>query len=173
MMDLNQPGPVIQSVGDSFSLLYHALMYARMGWSVFPCKIDKSPHTTHGFKDASRDPEQIRAWWTRWPNASIGMPTGAVNGVWVLDVDVPNTLKPNKPDGRKSLAELEAKHEKLPYTLMQRTGGGGIQYFWEWTGIEIKNSDSAIAPGIDVRGNGGYVILPPSSHPTGGRYTWI
>src|SRR5262245_2554003 len=70
-------------------LLEAALGYAARGLPVFPCKrADKSPLTRHGFNDASTDPEQIREWWTQWPNAMIGMPTGAVSGIDVLDLDV-------------------------------------------------------------------------------------
>lgn len=145
--------------------LDHAFDYVRQGWSVFPCNIDKTPRIKNGFHNSSRDPEQIREWWTKWPDASIGAPTGAVNGFWVLDIDL--------PDGPGSLAELEAKHGKLPATLRQRTGGGGFQYFFKWNGQEIRNSAGKVAPGIDVRGNGGYVILPPSRHPSGGCYEWL
>jgi len=150
-------------------LLEHALEYARHGWSVFPCNLDKGPKTRNGFHDASNDLEQIRKWWTRWPDASIGAPTGPVNGWWVLDVD----KKPGGPDGFVSLADLEKKYGKLPSTMKQRTGGGGSQYFFKWNGRAIHNSAGKVAAGVDVRGDGGYVILPPSPHPSGGFYKWI
>ncbi len=153
------------------TLLEYALEYARHGWSVFPCNIDKSPKTRNGLHDASKDPEQIKAWWTRWPDASIGAPTGPVNGWWVLDVDRPK--KPGDPDGLVSFAELEAKYGQLPATMKQRTGGGGFHYFFKWNGQKIRNSTGKVSPGIDVRGDGGYVILPPSGHPSGGRYEWL
>ena len=70
------------------TLLDHALAYAAsLRWPVFPCKPDKTPYTRHGFKDATTDAEQIRAWWERWPDASIGLPTGLAGGVYVVDVD--------------------------------------------------------------------------------------
>lgn len=155
-------------------MLESALSYAtKMHWRIFPCKLDKTPYTANGFKDATTDPEQIKAWWQEHPTASIGIACGPEAGVWVLDVDVPNKLKPNKPDGRQSLGLLEEKHGKLPATLVQKTGGGGYQHFWKWNGREIRNSSSEIAPGLDIRGNGGYVILPPSGHELGNKYEWV
>jgi hypothetical protein len=146
------------------SNLDYALRYAERGWRVFPCNIDKTPKTENGFKDASRDPEKIKAWWSQYPDASIGMACGKESGVWVLDIDM--------PDGIKSLSEIERENERLPKTLSQRTGGNGTQYFWKWNGHEIRNK-AGLKTNIDVRGEGGYVILPPSSHPSGNAYRWI
>ena len=147
------------------SNLEWALKYAEKGWHIFPCKTDKTPLTENGFKGATKDPEQIKRWWTEHPDASIGLPCGPVNGVWVLDIDM--------PDGPRVLQSLQEKHGRLPDTLMQKTGGNGIQYFWQWNGMEIRNSSSKIGKNIDVRGNGGYVILPPSGHPSKNNYRWI
>jgi hypothetical protein len=140
-----------------------ALDYASRGKLVFPCGIDKKPLTENGYKNATNDPEQIRAWWSANPEASIGMPTGPINGLWVLDIDM--------PDGPKSLSVIEKANSRLPKTLTQRTGGGGTQYFFKWNGHEIRNR-TRIASNIDVRGIGGYVIVPPSSHPSGKQYVW-
>jgi len=145
--------------------LQAALAYAAKGKPVFPCGINKKPLTAHGFKDATTDPAQIREWWEKWPDASIGMPTGKASGLWVLDVDL--------PDGPASLEALEAKHGKLPPTLTQKTGGGGSQFFFVLPeGRTVKNSAGKIGMGLDIRGEGGYVILPPSDHESGGRYEW-
>jgi hypothetical protein len=145
--------------------LQAALAYAAKGKPVFPCGINKKPLVAGGFKSATTDPAQIREWWTKWPDASIGMPTGTATGVFVLDVDL--------PDGPASLEALEAKHGKLPPTLTQKTGGGGRQYFFTYPeGRKVKNSTSKIGPGLDIRGEGGYVILPPSGHESGGQYEW-
>jgi putative DNA primase/helicase len=142
-----------------------ALAYARQGKPVFPCGLDKKPLTPHGFKDATTDEGQIREWWERWPDASIGCPTGAGSGFWVLDIDL--------PEGPAALEEMEDLFGALPPTREQRTGGGGRQQFFLWPeGRGIRNSAGKIGPGLDVRGDGGYVILPPSGHPSGGRYTW-
>lgn len=143
-----------------------ALKYAGNGLAVFPCGKDKKPLTKHGFKDATTDRNKILALWTRWPNASIGCATGSVSRCWVLDVD--------QPDGPATLAALEAKHGPLPLTVEQRTGGGGRQLFFKWMeGREVRNSAGKLGVDIDVRGNGGYAILPHSGHESGGIYTWI
>lgn len=141
-----------------------ALALAERGKPVFPCSTDKKPKTAHGLKDASTDPEQIKAWWDKWPGASLAMATGPAAGVWVLDVDL--------PDGPGTLARLEQENGPLPPTLEQQTGGGGRQLFFQWNGQEIGNTARKIGPGLDTRGAGGYVILPPSGHPSGGRYQW-
>ena len=145
--------------------LAHALRYASKGKPVFPCHIKKTPLTENGFKDATTETNQIKNWWLEHPEASIGMPTGKKSGVWVLDVDL--------PDGVSSLAQLEQDNEKLPETLAQKTGSGGFQYFFSYPGTKIKNSAGKIGKDIDVRGDGGYVILPPSHHPSGNDYEWL
>ena len=147
------------------TMLDHALNYAQNGgWRVFPCKLDKSPHTPHGCKDATTDIEQIRKWWQQWPDASIGCACGPESGIWVLDIDL--------PDGPVALERLIAEYGALPETRMQQTGGGGVQYFFGWNGTVIKNTAKQIGPGIDTRGLGGYIILPPSPHPSGNFYQW-
>lgn len=145
-------------------MLAAALAYVAKGWRVFPCKKDKSPRIPGGHKAATTSRDQVKAWWRRWPDASIGCPTGPAMG-WVLDVD--------QPDGPATLADLEAKRGALPATLEQRTGGGGRQLFFKWPeGREVRCSAGKLGLGLDVRGAGGYVILPPSGHPSGGRYAW-
>ncbi|MFZ5585977.1 MAG: DUF3987 domain-containing protein [Thermodesulfobacteriota bacterium] len=150
-----------------------ALAYAVAGLPIFPCRGDKSPLTPHGCKDASVDPAQVFTWWERFAPAALGLATGPGSGVWVLDVDAP---KPGREaDGRDTLAELERQHGPLPATVEQRTGGGGRQLFFAWPqeGPPVRNSASRIGPGLDVRGQGGYVVLPPSLHPSGNRYAWV
>ena len=147
--------------------LLEALRYAGKNKPVFPCKIDKTPLTERGFKDATTDIDQIKSWWIEHPTASIGMPTGPASGVWVMDIDI--------PDGEQSLADLKKQNGEIPATLVQMTGSGGRQYFFQWpqNGTQIKNSASKISKDIDIRGDGGYVIVPPSGHPSGNRYKWI
>lgn len=143
-----------------------ALQYPKNGWAVFPCNMEKRPITKNGFYDATCDPEVISDWWTCNPDALIGCPTGEKIGLWVLDVDL--------PDGPETLASLEAENGPLPATKEQRTGSGGSQLFFKWIdGREVRNSASKLGPGLDVRGEGGYVILPPSGHKSGGTYEWV
>lgn len=136
------------------------LELASTGFRIFPCR-EKRPITKNGFKDASAAPEQITAWWTQYPDAQVGLPTGHNINAFVLDVDL--------PDGPASLAMLEAKHGPLPPTWQTRTASGGEHHFYAMpANREIRNSASKIAPGLDVRGEGGYVIAPPSP-----GYIWI
>lgn len=122
----------------------------------------KHPRTKNGLNDASPNSEQVHEWWTRWPSANIGLATG--NGIFVLDVDL--------PDGPESLAALEREHAPLPETLEQRTGSGGRHLFFS-TDTPIRNSASKkLGKNLDIRGDGGYVILPPSIHQNGQHYAW-
>jgi hypothetical protein len=143
------------------TLLAAALNIARKGKPVFPCKPDKSPYTLNGFKDASTDPSKITAWWTRWPNANVGIPTGEASGILALDSDNPDTLD-----------ALQEKHSSLPPTATTRTGRGGMHYLLRYpAGETIRNSTGKLGPGLDVRGEGGYIIVPPSR--TEGAYEWV
>mgnify|MGYP003147393946 CR=1 FL=1 len=161
-----------------------ALQYADEGFAVFPlhsisagqctCKAKKDcsspgkhPHwgektLRRGVKDATVDPKQIKAWWKHWPNANIGIATGRISGVVVIDID--------GPDGEKSLKKLQRQCEKLPKTLRAQTGKGA-HLFFRSGGHEYKNR-TAIYPGVDIRGDGGYVVAPPSAHIAGKRYRW-
>ena len=144
-----------------------ALDYAAQGWPVFPCNpATKQPYTPNGFKDASVDPARIRTWWTEHPAAMIGVPTGTKSNVWVLDID----NKPGK-DGIGALASLQATHGTLPETVTCRTPSGGSHFYFKCGGVEIRNRGD-VEPGIDVRGEGGYVIAPGSVRADGCIYEW-
>jgi hypothetical protein len=98
----------------------------------------------------------------------IGVPTGPRSGFWVLDVDV-DQARGN--DGRASLAELEAEHGKLPQTVSTRTPRGGLHLLFRWSPHDsLRNSAGKLGPGLDVRGDGGYVIMPPSQRADGAAY---
>jgi hypothetical protein len=141
-----------------------ALAYAARGWPVLPTREDKRPRTVHGLKDASRDEEQIRRWYPRTsPAAGVAIVTGRASGVIVLDVD--------GRAGAESLHELEREHGELPDTVRVVTGGGGAHYYFKDPG-GVRNSAGKLGPGLDVRGDGGYVVCPPSPHPSGRRYEW-
>jgi Bifunctional DNA primase/polymerase, N-terminal len=147
--------------------LEQALQYAEHDKvPVFPCIANgprqKNPHTPHGFHDASDDPEIISAWWCLWPNAFIGMPTGRVSHRWVLDIDV----KRPEANGFDTLADLG--HSILPETPMVHTPSGGLHVYFDAGERELKNSAGTLGPGLDVRGDGGYVIVPSP----GSGYCW-
>jgi len=123
----------------------------------------KHPRTLHGLNDASTDPERIRRWWTRWPMANIGVRTGEASGIDVLDIDP-------RHGGDDSLDELVASSGESPRTVEQLTGGGGRHLlFRHRPGMQ---SSVGRLPGIDVRGDGAYVVVAPSSHVSGQRYSW-
>jgi hypothetical protein len=147
-------------------LLKAALAYARRGAPVFPCEPDgKRPLTYNGFWDASADPRRVEAWWSRWPEANVGIPTGERSGLLVLDVD-PGA------GGPESLAALERTGGPLPRTTRTRTGGGGMHVFFRYPeGETVRNSAGRLGPGLDVRGEGGYVVVPPSR--TRSAYEWL
>lgn len=149
-----------------------ALSYAILGWRVFPAhsikdgrctcgKVcsspGKHPLTEHGFQDASTDEDQIIEWWRRWPWANVAAAMG--QDVVALDVD---NLTASRSLGR------------LPRTVAARTGRveGGIHAFFSTNGHHITNSAGRLPKGVQVRGEGGYVILPPSLHASGQRYEW-
>jgi hypothetical protein len=147
-----------------------ALKIAGKGKPVFPCKPDKRPHyeknaLEHGCLDATTDPRKITAWWTRWPKANIGIPTGKASGFFVLDLD---TYKP----GAMTVAEFEEKYGTISHTATVRTGRGGLQFYFIYpNGEEIRSSSGGLGTHVDTRGEGGYALAPPSV--TTGRYEWI
>ncbi len=149
-------------------LLRAALCYAARGWRVFPLRPGgKVPLTASGFHDATTDPASLRAWWARHERANIGVATGAASGLWVLDVDR------HGADGVAALAALESARGALPATLLQQTPSGGHhRFFRAGDGLAIRNSAGRIAPGIDVRGEGGYVAVAPSLGLAGTAYRW-
>jgi Bifunctional DNA primase/polymerase, N-terminal len=144
--------------------LVAALAYAARGWPVFPCKPQgKDPLTAHGLKDASTDPATIRTWWHKYPRANVAIvpPPGLV----VIDIDA-------KAGGLEWLAGEGAA--LCPPTLTSETGGGGLHLLYSVPpDAPIRQSASAIAPGVDVRAAGkGYIVAPPSLHPSGTLYHW-
>lgn len=124
----------------------------------------KHPRTAHGFYDATRDPDAIRALWRRMPLANIGLRTGTDNDLLVLDVDPPH-------GGDKSLAAMVAKHGPLPPTLIANTGSGGRHFLFRHVD-GLSNCVGAIGGGLDIRTEGGYIVIAPSLHNSGRRYEW-
>jgi hypothetical protein len=144
-------------------MLEQALKYAARGISVFPSwPATKEPACRHGFKDATTNPATIRRWWVANESYNIAIATGIVSRVWVLDVD--------SAFGAAALVDLEAEHGPLPATLTSVTASGC--HLWFQCSSPILSSVGRIAIGLDVRGDGGYVIAPPSVHPDGPRYRW-
>lgn len=150
-------------------MLKAALWYAELGWRVFPCiPRQKEPAIKRWQVLATTDPKQIEAWWTTRAENNIGLACGADSGVFVVDIDQ------HAEDGEATLAKAQKRIGRLPDTAEQRTGGGGRQLFFAYPdGREMRNSAGKIGPGVDTRGNGGFVVVPPSLHPSGKRYEWL
>ena len=153
-----------------------ALVYARKkGWSVFPLRErDKVPATANGFKDATNDEEKIgQLWGDR--DFNIGLATGEASGVFVFDVDGDHP-KGGGLTGPEALAILEERHGELTPTLAVRTGNGAHYYYRMPVGRDLRNrariTIDGQRTGLDVRADGGYVVLPPSIHPNGRTYSW-
>ena len=184
----------VAGVVDVAPHLSAALTYAARGWPVVPvagmgeascaCGRDcdspaKHPLTRHGVHDASTDDASIRRWWRRWPTANVGIATGARSGVVVVDVD-PSS------GGRRSLEAVRAAGMDLPPTRIAFSGGGGFHLFYLLpAGAGAGNTVGRLPgiaqalPGIDLRGDGGYVVVSPSRHARGAatagpvrRSTW-
>lgn len=124
----------------------------------------KTPLTDNGFKAATKFRHIVERWWTDNPDAMIGVPTGERIGAWVLDIDP-------RHDGNDTLAALEQEYGELPSTRTATTASGGRHfYFSHVPGVRNRGN---LGPGIDVRGDGGYVIAPGSVTAAGGRYEWV
>lgn len=155
--------------------------YIKNGWPVLPlhspsptggCSCAKGPtcpnpgkhpRTRNGLKDASTDIITILKWWGEWPDANVGILTGAESGLVVLDVDPRN-------GGNDTLAEWEEREGLLPPTLTVTTGGGGWHFYYPHPGGVVRCRK--LGAGLDLKADGGYVVAPPSLHASGSPYSW-
>jgi len=145
-------------------MLEVAKRYQAAGWAIFPVK-GKIPTTLHGVLDASVECHLADIWFERFPDRGVALATGKTSGVWVLDLD--------GEVGLASMARLQQEHGDLPKTVGSKTGRG-FHLFWKMPEDgDVRNSASQVAEKIDVRGTGGYVVLPPSPHPDGKLYEWL
>lgn len=162
----------------------YALAYARLGWLVVPlytiedgrCTCGKAACQSpgkhpqwaadlpHGLKHATTDEVTIAAWWSRWPEANIGIVCGPESGLFAIDIDPRNGGEATW-DG--IVAELGAR----PDTVEAQTGGGGLHFLFRYpAGQRIANGK--LGPGVDVKGAGGYIVVEPSDHLSGTAYVW-
>lgn len=146
------------------SRLDYALCYAALGWPVLPCngKLPDGALVPHGFKNATRDADRLRAWWGERPEANLGIPCGEISGFWVLDVDPRNggneELQGLFPDG--VAAEFK--------TLVQKTGSGGRHFLFKH---DARVRKGKLGRGLDVKRGGGYIVVEPSE--TASRYAFV
>jgi hypothetical protein len=156
-----------------------AQFYARLGWMVFPiyeieegkCACEKAacsspgkhPRIYNGFLDATTDKNTIEQWWDQWPRANVGVRTGRESGIVVVDIDPPKGGDDSWND---------ACNGQVPFdTVEVLTGGGGRHIYFQHPGGVVKSA-VGVLPGIDIRGDGGYVVVPPSFHVSGSQYLW-
>jgi len=156
----------------SVALSDAALTYARSGWFIIPLKPgSKSPLTPHGVYDATTDEQQIQRWWSAQPNANIGLACGA-SGVVVIDIDPRN----GAPADISAILEVLQIPVQEP-VLISQTGGNGYHLFFRLPSAEeqsiIEISRRGLPPGVDIKSENGYVVLPPSIHPNGQLYRWV
>jgi putative DNA primase/helicase len=167
------------------NILDHALYYANLGAAVLPLNwpildgesvkcscgkagcnsIGKHPFARfvpNGLKEASRDHETIRRWFTK-SACNIGIVTGGISGFFALDVDP-------RHEGDESLCQLETTFGPLPHTARFLTGGGGEHILFRHPGKPVPNSAGKIGKGLDIKGDDGYIVAPPSRHPSGRPY---
>lgn len=154
---------------DRSTMTEAAVMYAEHGLAVFPLEAQgKKPATEHGLKDASADPAVVREMFSKRPFSNIGMACGAQSGgIIVVDIDIDDE---QGKDGSMSLRKWEHEHGEIPDTATTKTGRGGSHYLYRSTGK--TRSRIACQEGIDIRADGGYIVLPPSIHPNGEQYQW-
>ena len=147
-------------------LLGAALAYAEAGWSIVPMVPGgKQPLIPWlEFQQRRAAPDEIRAWFQRWPAANIAVVTGAISGIVVIDIDP-------RHGGEAALKLLEDEIGPIPSTVEALTGGGGRHLYFAHPGETLRNR-AGLRPGLDLRGDGGIIVVPPSLHPSGRRYTW-
>jgi hypothetical protein len=161
-------------------MLEAALAHVAAGYKVFPChspveggcscgeaecvtreKVGKHPRVKDWVNVATADPTRIRVWWRWWPDANIGVPTGEVNGIDVIDIDP-------RHGGDETWTRI-IRGKTLPITTFVQTGGGGDHVYFTHT-PGVTSGANVLGPGIDVRGDGGYVLGVGSLHASGQRY---
>jgi len=140
-----------------------ALKYVRLGWNVIPLQPrDKKPllPSWREWQTKKVTEDMVKTWWQKHSDANVGILTGAISGIVVLDVD--------GEAGRQSLAQIA---KGLPPTPISNTGKGS-HYIYKHPGFEVRNFAGKL-PGLDFRGDGGYIVAPPSIHPSGRQYEWV
>ncbi len=159
-----------------------ALVYAHRGWLVLPCHSPargvggctccrsdcsspgKHPRIAGGLGSATTDAAIVRRWWGTWPRANVAIRTGAASGLVVLDIDPEH-------GGEETMSRVLEEHGDIPLGRVIRTGSGGRHLYFRHPGGTVRNDTGRrLGPGVDIRGDGGYAIAPPSQHASGRQY---
>jgi hypothetical protein len=140
--------------------------YRARGWSVLPVRPrEKRPLIKwEALQSKAPTQEQVAGWFRHWPNANVGIVTGEISNLIVIDVDPEH-------GGDDSIAMLERRHGPLPVTVEAISGGGGRHLYFAHPVTPLRNR-AGLAQGVDLRGDGGYIVAPPSIHPSGNPYVW-
>lgn len=139
--------------------------YCERGWQLFPVRYAEKTPLVRWADEATTEWNKVIGWIDHFENANIGIACGSRSGIVVLDVDAGH-------GGYESLTKLIQVHGALPETPVSKTGSGGEHIFFKHPGVEIRNSAGKLGAGLDIRGDGGYVVAPPSIHPNGNTYEW-
>jgi hypothetical protein len=157
-----------------------AIRCVKRGWKVFPLhtskeslcscgnsncsSVAKHPRIRDWQHEATIDEKKIKNWWRLWPDTNIGIATGKISGIFVLDIDP-------RHGGKESFQYLVKNFGVFPKTITSNTGGGGFHLLFKQPNESIPNKAN-LFQGVDVRGDGGYIVAPPSIHQTGSPYSW-
>lgn len=141
--------------------------YSSKKWECFPCRPNDKTPLVKWADVATTEINMLNGWLEQWPDMNIGIATGKRSGIFVLDVDAGH-------GGEESLSALLREYGELPQTPIAMTGGGGRHFIFQHPGFPIGNVQNSgkIGKGIDVRGDGGYIVVAPSLHPNGNHYVW-
>jgi hypothetical protein len=144
-----------------------ALDYLSRGWSVIPVRArSKRPMIAwHAYQQQRAEVADVEHWYARWPDANIGVVTGRLSGLVVVDIDT-------RHEGDLTLESLTHRHGPLPVTVEAHSGGGGRHLYFAHPGGHVPNRVEVFR-GIDLRADGGVIVAPPSVHPSGKRYRWV
>lgn len=150
---------VLARAADAWPLSVAAREFAAAGVPVFPCVPGgKRPLTEHGFHDATTNTERVTAWWRQYPEANLGVPTGAASGIVVVDVDVHGPV-----NGFDAFEHAHRAGLVAGWQLLVSTPSGGMHAYYPATPGGVQRSWQAARAGIDFRGDGGYIVVPPSA----------
>lgn len=145
--------------------LVQAIQYARRGWRVLPSGFNKKPLIANWTAEATTDAEKIMGWWEQYPSANISIATGKETGFFVVDVDMKSGN-----DGIETLKRCFGdKFELFEEQLIARTPSGGFHFLYNCGDLDVKTT-SNVLPGIDLRGEGGQILVAPSAVKMGDKY---